>query len=159
MRSEILGRPEKAATIGPLQCSTRLVRRRRGTLGSLRRRDRGQRAGRVAAHSLTLCLFWRRIETQCPILGKGAAEDGRLPSTPLPPSAWPGSIIIAKPAPILLTGGQRNVQATGQENPKLFPPDGLGIGAGGGIAPMGLAAALSYLSEGRRVPHGSVDLQ
>jgi hypothetical protein len=51
---------------------------------------------------------------------------------------------IAKPAPILLTGGQRNVQATGQENPKLFPPDGLGIGAGDGIAPMGLAAALSY---------------
>ena len=46
---------------------------------------------------------------------------------------------------ILRCGGQRNVQAPGQGNPKLFPPDGLGIGAGGGIAPMGLAAALSYL--------------
>ena len=67
---------------------------------------------------------------------------GGLPSTPLPLGL--AGLVIAKPAPILLTGGQRNVQATGQENPKLFPPDGLGIGAGGGIAPMGLAAALSY---------------
>jgi hypothetical protein len=33
------------------------------------------------------------------------------------PSAWPGSIIIAKPAPILLTGGQRNVQAPGAWSP------------------------------------------
>jgi hypothetical protein len=113
VRSGTLGRPEKAATIGPLQCSRRLVRRRRSALGSLRRRDRGQRAGRVAAHSLTLCLFCRRVKAQCPILREGAAEDGRLPSTPLPPLAWPGSIIIAKPAPILLTGGQRNVRRGG----------------------------------------------
>jgi hypothetical protein len=32
VRSEILGRPEKAATIGPLQCSTRLTQWRRGAL-------------------------------------------------------------------------------------------------------------------------------
>ena len=48
-----------------------------GALRSLRRHDRGQRAGRVAVHSLTLCLFCRRIETQCPIR-EGAAEDGRV---------------------------------------------------------------------------------
>jgi hypothetical protein len=119
VRSEILGRPEKAATIGPLQCSTRLVRRRRGTLGSLRRRDRGQRAGRVAAHSLTLCLFCRRIETQCPILREGVAEDGRVtPSTPLPLGL--AGLVIAKPASILFTGGQRNVsRQTGNSLPPL----------------------------------------
>ena len=45
---------------------------------------------------------------------------GGLPSTPLPPLAWPGSIIIAKPAPILLTGGQRNVsRQTGNSLPPL----------------------------------------
>jgi hypothetical protein len=74
---------------------------------------------------------------------RGGAGVGGHYSTPFPHSAWSGRIVIAKPF-ILRGGGQRNVQATGQENPKLFPPDGLGIGAGGGIAPMGLAAALSY---------------
>ena len=46
---------------------------------------------------------------------------------------------------ILRGGGQRNVQATGQENPKLFPPDGLGIGAGGGIPPMGAGGGIELL--------------
>jgi hypothetical protein len=85
----------------------------------LRRRDRGQRAGRVAAHSLTLCLFCRRIETQCPILREGAAEDGRVtPSTPLPLGL--AGLVIAKPASILFTGGQRNVsRQTGNSLPPL----------------------------------------
>jgi hypothetical protein len=54
------------------------------------------------------------------------------------PSAWPGSIIIAKPAPILLTGDRRSTKCLGARsgNSKLFPPDGLGIGASGGIPPM-----------------------
>jgi hypothetical protein len=50
----------------------------------------------VAAHSLTLCLFCRRIETQCSILGKGAAEDGRVTLDAAPHSAWPDRIMIAK---------------------------------------------------------------
>lgn len=74
-------------------------------------------------------------------------------------SAWPGSIIIAKPAPILLTGGQRNVQAPGQEIPSCFPLTGWALGPVAASRPWGPAAALSYLSEGRRVHHGSVDLQ
>jgi hypothetical protein len=45
----------------------------------------GRGRGASPPHSLTLCLFCRRIETQCPILREGAAEDGRVtPSTPLP---------------------------------------------------------------------------
>lgn len=44
------------------------------------------------------------------------------------PSVWPGSIIIAKPAPILLTGGQRNVQAPGQEIPSCFSRTGWALG-------------------------------
>jgi hypothetical protein len=75
------------------------------------------------------------------------------------PSAWPGSIIIAKPAPNLLTGGQRNVQAPGQEIPSWFPPASWALRPVAASRPWGLAAALSYLSEGGRVPHGSVDWQ
>jgi hypothetical protein len=67
------------------------------------------------------------------------------------PSAWPGSIIIAKPAPILLTGGQRNVSAPGQEIPSCFPRTGWALGPVAAPRPWGLAAALSYLSEGERV--------
>jgi hypothetical protein len=78
---------------------------------------------------------------------------------PLPALAWPGSIIIAKSAPILLTGGQRNVQAPGQEIPSCFPPVSWALGPVAASRPWGLAAALSYLSEGGRVPHGSVDWQ
>ena len=66
-----------------------------GALRSLRRHDRGQRAGRVAVHSLTLCLFCRRIETQCPIR-EGAAEDGRVTLDAAPHSARPGLIIASR---------------------------------------------------------------
>jgi hypothetical protein len=50
------------------------------------------------------------------------------------------------------------VQAPGQEIPSCFPLTGWALGP---VAsrPWGPAAALSYLSEGRRVHHGSVDLQ
>ena len=60
-------------------------------------------------------------------------------------SASPGSIIIAKPAPILLTGGQRNFQALGQEIPSCFPLTGWALGPVAASRPWGLAAALSYL--------------
>jgi hypothetical protein len=98
------GRAEKTVNIGPLPCSARLTQWRRGALGSLRRHDRGQRAGRVAAHPLTLYLFCRRIETQCPILGEERWRMERNTSTPLPPwlgrtpvrSAKPGSILRAR---------------------------------------------------------------
>jgi hypothetical protein len=59
----------------------------------------------------------------------------------------------------LLTGGQRNVPAPGQEIPSCFPLTGWALGPVAASRPWGLAAALSYLSEGGRVPHGSVDLQ
>jgi hypothetical protein len=84
---------------------------------------------------------------------------GGLPSTPLPTLAWPGSIIIAKPTPILFTGGQRNVSAPGQEIPSCFPLTGWALGWWRYLVHWGLVAALSCLIEGRRVPHGSVDLQ
>jgi hypothetical protein len=53
-------------------------------------------------------------------------------------------LVIAKPAPILLTGGQRNVQAPGQEIPSCFPPTSWALGLVAASRP-GLAAALSYL--------------
>ena len=53
---------------------------------------------------------------------------GGYPRRRSPPLAWPGSIIIAKPAPILLTGGQPNVQAPGQEIPSCFPLTGWALG-------------------------------
>jgi hypothetical protein len=65
------------------------------------------------------------------------------------PSAWPGSIIIAKPTPILLNGGQRNVQAPGQEIPSCFLLTGWVLGPVAASRPWGLAAALSYLVRSR----------
>jgi hypothetical protein len=75
--------------------SRTLVQRRRGALGSLRRRGRGQRAGRVAAHPLTLCLFYRRIETQC---HNRERSGGGWEGYPLrrSRSARPGRVMIAK---------------------------------------------------------------
>jgi hypothetical protein len=55
-----------------------LVPGRRWTQGS----GRGQSAG---------YLLYRRIETQCPILGEGAAEDG-VTLDAAPAQAWPGRI-------------------------------------------------------------------
>jgi hypothetical protein len=55
VRSQTLGRLAKAATIGPLPRSASLTQWRQGAQRSLRRHDRGLRAGRVAAHPLTLC--------------------------------------------------------------------------------------------------------
>jgi hypothetical protein len=68
-----LGRPEKAATIGPLQCSGSLTQWRQGALGSLRGHDHAQRGrstpiptpsypvtgGALVANGSLARLFWR----------------------------------------------------------------------------------------------------
>jgi hypothetical protein len=92
-------------------------------------RSRGQRARRVAADPLTLCLFCRRIE---------------LPSTPLPLGlAGLDHHRQASPNPT----HRRSTKCPGARsgNPKLFPPDGLGIAAGGGIPPMRAGGGIELL--------------
>jgi hypothetical protein len=66
---------------------------------------------------------------------------GGLLSTPLPARLGPaGSYRQASPNPT----HRRSTKCPGARpgNPKLFPPDGLGIGAGGGISSIGAGGGI-----------------
>jgi hypothetical protein len=58
------------------------------------------------------------------------------------PSAWPGSIIIAQASPNPTHRRSTKCLGARSGNPKLFPPDGLGIGASGGTPPMGAGGGI-----------------
>ena len=67
------------------------------------------------------------------LIQMGAAENGRLPSTPHP---FGSAGLFHRQASPNLTHRQ-SVECPEPGNPQLLPPDGLGIGAGGGIPLMG----------------------